>query len=498
MLVIPIPKLSPDGHSMVYCIIRPAFMSKVTINDHIFRGYDLRGVSNVDLSEELMEHLGKAYATFLYQRRIWEVVVGRDNRITSEGYSKAFVKGLVESGIDVVDIGLTLAQIVYFSQYPLRFKGAAMITASHNPAEYNGLKMAVGFSDTMTGPEIQQLKEIAKDGQFKKFNRKGSYKKIDIFPEYKKDILRRAGKIGKFKVVVDTIYGTAGMFLPKILREAGCEVIEQHTELDGTFPLGTADPTEKAVQERLAEKVVKEKADIGFSYDTDGDRMGIVDSQGRLIWNDTLVSIFAMDVLDYMPGAKIVFNVLCSKQTRDVIESHGGEPVIWITGHSFIKAKLKEERAPFAGELSGHMFFADNFYGHDDEAYATLRLLAYLTRVGKTLDRVVDELPKYHSSPEIKVGCPDNIKFKLVSDGIAKDIKGIYPTASYVDIDGLRFDTDHEMGVIRASQNGPYLTIKYEAKDAEEYVKLKKVLSDILHKYPEIDFKDGVNIDALE
>lgn len=472
-------------------------MSKITIHDHIFRGYDLRGVADTDLSEEVMEYLGQAYATFLYQRRIWEVVVGRDNRITSEAYSKAFIKGLLDSGIDVVDIGLSLAQIVYFAQYPLRFKGAAMITASHNPAQYNGLKLAVGFSDTMTTQEIQKLKEIAKNGQFKKFDRKASCRQEDIFPEYKKDILRRAGKIGKFKVVVDTIYGTAGMFLPKILRETGCEVVEQHTELDGTFPLGTADPTEREVQERLAERVRKEKADIGFSYDTDGDRMGVVDSQGRLIWNDTLVAIFAMDVLDFMPGAKIVFNVLCSKQTRDVIEASGGQPIIWVTGHSFIKAKLKEERAPFAGELSGHMFFADNFYGHDDEAYATLRLLAYLTRVGKSLDQVVDELPKYHSSPEIKVGCPDNIKFKLVSEKIANDIKSIYPKASFVEIDGIRFDTDILMGVVRASQNGPYITIKYEAKEKEEYTKLKNVLNDILHKYPEIDFKDGVNTDAL-
>lgn len=473
-------------------------MAKAIINDHIFRGYDLRGVAGVDLNEEVMELLGEAYGTFLYQRRIWEAVVGRDNRTTSEAYSKAFVKGLLDSGIDVVDIGLSLAQIVYFAQYLFRFKGAAMITASHNPAQYNGIKMAVGFSDTMTGVEIQQLKEIAKGGQFKKFNRKAKYSKKDIFLEYKSDILRRAGKIEKFKVVVDTIYGTAGMFLPAILREAGCEVIEQHTELDGTFPLGTADPTERKVQERLAERVKKEKADIGFSYDTDGDRMGIVDGQGRLIWNDTLVAIFAMDILDFMPGAKIVFNVLCSKQVRDVIEAHGGQPVIWMTGHSFIKAKMKEERAPFAGELSGHMFFADNFYGHDDEAYATLRLLAYLTRVGKSLDQVVDELPKYHSSPEVKVGCPDDIKFKLVSEGVTKDIKARYPTASYVEIDGVRFDSENEMAVIRASQNGPYITIKYEAKDADEYVKLKKILADILHKYPEIDFTEGVNTDALQ
>jgi len=473
-------------------------MKKLTFNDHLFRGYDLRGVAGKDLDEGRMEVLGLAYATFLYQRRIWEVAVGRDNRLTSEAYSNAFIKGLLESGVDVVDIGLSLAQIVYFSQYYLRFKGAAMITASHNPAEYNGLKLAIGFSDTMTSTEIQQYKKIAQSGKFKKFERKASLRKEDVFPHYKKDVLRRIPKLRKFKVVVDTIYGTAGMFLPEILREAGCEVIEQNTKLDGTFPLGTADPTERKVQERLAERVLKEKADIGFSYDTDGDRMGIVDSKGRLIWNDTLVSIFAKDVLEYMSGAKIIFNVLCSKQVKDVIEQMGGQPVMWITGHSFIKAKIKEERAPFGGELSGHMFFTDNFYGHDDEAYASLRLLAYLTRVDKSLDQVVDGLPKYVSSPEIKLGCPDNIKFELISEKIAVDLEKAYPDAQYVEIDGVRFDTKDEMGVIRASQNGPYLTVKYEARGQAGFEELRKTLSEILHKYPQVDFKDGVNTDALD
>ncbi len=473
-------------------------MAKVVFNDSLFRGYDLRGVVGEDLDGERMYTLGKAYATFLYQRRIWEVVVGRDNRTTSEDYSKAFIKGLQDSGVDVVDIGLSLAQIVYFSQYLLRFKGAAMVTASHNPPKFNGLKMAVGFSDTMTTPEIQELREIAQRGEFKKFDRKPSYKTQDVFPDYKADVLRRVGKIRNFKVVVDTIYGTAGMFLPTILREAGCEVVEQHTELDGTFPLGTADPTERVVQERLAERVKKEGADIGFSYDTDGDRMGIVDSDGGLIWNDTLVAIFAMDILDYMPGSKIIFNVLCSKQTRDVIEAHGGVPVMWLTGHSFIKAKIKEERAPYGGELSGHMFFSDNFYGHDDEAFATLRLLAYLTRVGKTLNQVVDSLPQYKTSPEIKLGCPDKVKFELISGKITADVKRAFPKADYVNIDGIRWDTKTEMGVIRASQNGPYLTVKYEARTDDGFAKMRKVISEILHKYKEIDFADGVNTDALD
>jgi len=473
-------------------------MAKVTFNDQIFRGYDLRGVCGKDLDPQRMEILGRAYATFLYQRRIWEVAVGRDNRLTGEAYSKAFVKGLLDSGVDVVDVGLSLAQIIYFAQYYFRCKGAAMITASHNPAEYNGLKLAVGFSDTMVTEEVQEFKKIAQSGQFKRFERKATCRKIDVFPQYKEDILKKVGKIGKFKVVVDASNGTAGMFMPQILWAAGCEVVEQNTKLDGNFPLGTPDPTERTVQERLAKRVVAEGADLGFSYDADGDRMGIVDGRGRLIWNDTLVAIFAMDILDFLPGSKIIFNVLCSKQVRDVVESRGGMPVIWITGHSFIKAKVKEERAPFGGELSGHIFFCDNFYGHDDEGYATLRLLAYLTRVGKSLSAVFDELPNYLSSPEIKVGCPDDVKFKLISEKIAKDVKEAYPQASYVEIDGIRFDTKEEMGVIRASQNGPYITVKYEAKTQAEFTKVRKILSQILHKYPEINFKEGVNTDALD
>lgn len=470
----------------------------ITFNDHLFRGYDLRGVANEDLDEERLEVLGCAYATFLYKRRIWEVVVGRDNRLTSEAYSKAFIKGLLDSGIDVVDIGLSLAQIVYFSQYYLRFKGAAMITASHNPAQYNGLKLALGFSDTLTTPEIQELKAIAQGGEFKKYERRPSHRQEDVFPAYKKDVLRRTGAIRNFKVVVDTINGTAGMFLPEILREAGCEVIEQNTNLDGSFPLGTADPTEREVQERLAERVVKEGADLGLSYDTDGDRMGIVDENGRLIWNDTLVALFAQDVLEFMPGSKIIFNVLCSKQTKDVIEANGGQPVIWMTGHSFIKAKIKQERAPFGGELSGHMFFTDNFYGHDDEAFATLRLLSFLTRRNLSLAQAVNQLPQYKSSPEIKVGCPDNVKFDLVSGPITADIKQAFPDAEYVTIDGIRVDTKDEMAVIRASQNGPYLTVKYEARDQAGFTKMRKLMSEILQKYKEINFTDGVNTDALD
>lgn len=305
------------------------------------------------------------------------------------------------------------------------------------------------------------------------------------------------GQIGKFKIVVDSCAATTGVFLPFILRKAGCEVIEQNTKPDGNFPVGIPDPTEREVQERLARRVVAEGADLGFSYDCDGDRVGIVEEDGTLIWNDTLVSLFAKDALEFLPGSKIVYNVLCSKQVDEVIRDSGGTPIMWKVGHSFIKAKSKEEHAVFGGELSGHFFFLDNFYGHDDGAMASLRLLAYLTRKGQSLKEAVSKLPAYFSSPEIKLACPDGIKFHLVSEKIGKEIKKLYPDASYIEIDGVRMDTDETMLIIRASHNGPYLTVKFEGRKQEDYDLLKRQVSTMLHKFPEIDFSKGANASAL-
>ena len=469
------------------------------INPEIFRGYDIRGIVDKDLNEDVYYTLGKAYATFLYGRRINETVVGRDVRLTSEKYQNAFVEGLLDSGINVYDTGLTLSQILYFAQYHYLSKGAAMITASHNPANYNGLKLAVGFSDTMLTDEVQQIRKIAESGDFKSFNTKGKVKADDVFPFYLKDLFKRVPITDSgFKIVIDGLNATPSMFLPEVLRLSGCNVIEQNTNLDGSFPLGTPDPTERDVLERLAKRVVEEKADMGVSYDSDGDRIGIVDSEGNLIWNDVLVAIFAKDILEFMPGAPIIFNTLCSKATSDVIKNSGGEPVMWLTGHSFIKAKIKEMRSPFGGELSGHIFFMDNAFGHDDTCFATLRLFSYLKRKGQTLKQAVSEIPKYISSPEIKLGLSDSLKFKLINEKISQDIKNLFPNAKYINIDGFRADTDEEMLIIRASQNGPYVTVKFEAKTQEKYDKLKIEIKKILEKYPEIDWKSGVNIHTFE
>ena len=468
-----------------------------TVPDHVFRGYDLRGIVGDDLDDENVELLGKGYATWLLQRRIYDCVVGYDSRGSSPRFRDAMVKGLTESGITVYDIGMTLSQIAYFAQYYFRTRGMVMITASHNPKEFNGFKFGTGFSETMLTEDIHAFRDLLKKGEFATRSPQGKYIRKDIAQEYSDDLFRHTDKINNFKVVIDSCAATTGLFLPDILRRAGCTVIEQNTKPDPSFPVGVADPTEREVQERLARRVVSEKADLGFSYDTDGDRIGVVDEDGGLIWNDTLVSLFAKDILEFLPGGKIVFNTLCSKQVDDVIKASGGVPVMWLTGHSFIKAKVRDVAAPFGGELSGHMYFVDNFYGHDDGAVASLRLLAYLTRIGKSLKQAIAELPQYVSSPEIKVGCPDNIKFQIVSEKIGGEIKKLYPDAKYVEIDGVRMDTANEMLIVRASQNGPYLTVKFEGKTQEAYNKLKKQVNTILHMFNEVDFKSGVNTSAL-
>jgi len=374
-----------------------------------------------------------------------------------------------------------------------------MITASHNPKEYNGLKLGVGFSETMITEEIMEYRDLVKSKQFTSLPTKGKHVQKDIFPDYLDDILRHSDPLKKkFKVVVDACSATTGIFIPPLLRKAGCEVIEQNCVPDGNFPVGTPDPTEKEVLERLGKRVIAEKADIGFAYDADGDRLGVVDENGGLLWNDVLVSIFAKDILDFLPGSKIIFNTLCSKQVDEVVKKAGGIPIIWKTGHSFIKAKVREERAPFGGELSGHFFFVDNFYGHDDGAMGTMRMLSYMDRQQKKLSEIVSKLPQYISSPEIKVGCPDATKFELVSKKIGAEIKKLYPNASYVEIDGVRMDTENEMLIIRASQNGPYLTVKLEGKTQESYDMLKKQVGVILHAFSEIDFTSGVNTKALD
>jgi phosphomannomutase/phosphoglucomutase len=466
------------------------------INPHIFRGYDLRGVAEKDLSENVYYTLGRGYATYLSQRRIKECSVGRDNRLTSKAYSKAFIQGLNDGGINTFNLGYSLSQIVYYSSYHFKTKGSVMITASHNPGEYNGMKIGTGYSETMVTEDIVAFRDLVASKRFSEGDGKNT--DIDIFPDYKQDVLKHFDLKKEWKVVIDACNTTSGMFYPDILRSAGCEVIEQNTNLDGNYPLGDPDPTEEKVLDRLAVGVKKAKADIGFAYDSDGDRMAVVDENGQVLWMDTIVALFSQDVLDFIPKAPIVYNTLCSRQVTEAIENAGGEPVMWMTGHSFIKQKIKEIKSPFGGELSGHIFFFDNFYGHDDGAYASLRLLQYLERTNQSLSKAVSKLSHYISSPEIKFGLADDIKFKFIDTVIREEFKKNWPDAKYTDIDGIRMDLPDRMAIVRASQNGPYITVKFEAKSNNDYETLKKQLKTILSSHKEVDWSYGVNTHALD
>jgi len=475
----------------------------VKINKYIFRGYDLRGLVDKDLNPEILEHLGKAFGTYLKRRQIKQAVIGRDCRATSQEYSEAIIRGLNWAGLDIIDIGLELVGTFYWSQHYLNCPGGAYISASHNPAEYNGVKFADNFSETLVSEGIQELRRLVETEDYEKGKKLGKNKKQDIRQAYFKDIISRLPLKKKFKIVLDPSHSTAGVIAPDLFSQAGCEVICSNCEIDPTFPLGTPDPTEARVAERLREKVLETKADLGFSYDADGDRIGIVDEKGGIIWNDVLVALFAIKVLKDHPGATIMFNTLCSKVVTETIEKYGGKPFMWRTGHSFLKKKNQEVKAAFIGELSGHFFFSADFYNHDDGLYTSLNLLHYLADSNQTLFEAISALPKYISSPEIKIYAADEKKVELINK-ISKILKKDYAQAEIIDDeragDGVRLEMPEQMFVVRYSQNGPYITVKFEAKKQDDYDQLKHYINKLLHQFPEIDWQSeiNVNIEAIE
>ncbi len=471
------------------------------VNPYIYRGADIRGLVGTDLNPEILFHFGQSYGTYLHRRNIKKAVVGHDCRASSQEYSDNFIRGLTQTGIDVVDIGLTMIGVFYWSQYHLDSAGGAFITASHNPAEYNGLKIASGFSETLVQEGIDEIKALVESENYHQPSQVGHLVTQDILADYTQNILSKFTNLKPLKVLVDSSHATAGVITPPILRQAGFQVIEKNTNIDPTFPLGTPDPTELNIANRLSREVVESGADIGFTYDADGDRIGIVDEKGGIIWNDVLVAIFAADVLHYHPGSKIMYNLLCSRVVQDTIQKHGGQPFIWRTGHSFLKKKNQEVKAAFIGELSGHFFFSADFYNHDDGIYSTLRLLDYLSRTNQKLSQAVASLPQYISSPEIKIGAADDKKVALM-DKIGLVLKQDFPAASIIDDDragdGVRLDLADGMFVVRYSQNGPYLTIKFEATTPQKYQELKNYVRQLLHSYPEVDWTFGVNVESLD
>lgn len=473
------------------------------VNPHIFRGYDLRGLVGEDLSPELALHIGKAHGTYLKRLGHTKAVVGRDSRQTSPIYAEKAIEGLAWTGLDVVDIGMQMVGMFYWAQHHLQIPGGIFVTASHNPPQFNGFKLANDYSETLVSDGMATIRKLVENEDYEQGDKPGQISKEDIRPAYYKDILGRV-KIGrKLKVMIDASNTSSGEIIPELTRQAGCEVVEYNTKVEPSFPLGVADPTESHIMDRMRGEMLESRADVGFTYDADGDRIGIVDERGNPIWNDMLVALFAIDVLAVHPAAKIMFNTLCSKAVPETIKTHGGEPFMWRTGHSFLKKKNQEVKAAFIGELSGHFFFSADFYNHDDGAYATLRLLQAMGRTDQTLSEMVAALPYYKSSPEIKVFCPDDKKVELMNV-LADKLRKDFPQAEVIDDqragDGVRLELPDSMFVIRYSQNGPYITIKFEAKTDEKYEELRKYIADTLHGYPEIDWQNSIsaNVPALD
>lgn len=455
------------------------------INQLMFREYDIRGrVGEDEINPMTMALIGQAFGTFLRQKRdIHKALLGYDFRSYSENLKEAVKAGLLSSGCDVVDIGLTLAPMLYFSQYHFKIPGAAMITASHNPNGWSGLKLADGYSKTLLGDELQEVYQIIEKDSYQRGE--GTVEKEDITDSYFEAVKRRVSLQKPVKVVLECGNGTAGKFAPSIFRKVGCEVVELFCDLDSTFPHHNPNPELKEVKEVLARKVKEVKGDIGVSIDGDGDRLGIVDEKGNNIWSDRTLILLARQILEKKPGAKIIFDVKCTQALEEDIKAHGGVPIMWKTGHSYIKRKLHEEKADLAGERSGHFFLVDDWYGFDDAIFASLKLIEYISKQKQSLSELIASTPQYIISPTIHADCPDDKKYQVI-ESLIEEFKKEYGTNRVIDINGARVKFNDGWGLVRASSNEPVLVLVFEAKTEEGLNKIKAIFKEKLNKYSEV------------
>ncbi len=453
------------------------------INPRIFREYDVRGIVGQDLTPQVVELLGRGYGTYLIRQslgdgaRRYTATVGYDARLSSPAFCEALTRGIVSTGVDVVQIGLVATPMLYFSLFHLDVDGGVMITGSHNPAEFNGFKLGVGKT-TIHGEQIQDVLKIIQSGNFTQGQ--GRVSQQDINEAYKAEVVGRIGQLARpLKVVVDAGNGAGGPYGPDMLHRIGAEVIELFCNIDGHFPNHHPDPTLPEALEHLIAQVAETGADLGIGWDGDADRIGVVDARGRIIWGDQLMMLFSREVLANHPGAPIIFEVKCSQGLVEEIARLGGQPVMYKTGHSLIKGKMKALHAPLAGEMSGHLFFADEYFGYDDALYASCRFARLLAAQDSPLTALVDELPQYVSTPETRVDCPEEKKFAIVAEMTA------YFKAHYdaLDIDGVRILFGDGWGLLRASNTQPVLVLRFEARTSERLEEIKGI---VLGKLKEI------------
>lgn len=451
------------------------------LNQYMFREYDIRGQETPEeLNNQSIYLIAKSYGTFLRKRGISDAVVGHDNRKSSEDFYEQSVKGLRETGVNVIGFGVGTTPMMYWAQYYFKTKGGLMVTASHNPAGWNGVKLACGYSYTLIGDEVKEIQRVAESEQFEKGE--GTFREENILEAYIKDLVSRAKLHKKLKVLINTANATSSIVSPKMLRDFGCEVVEHNTDLDPTYPHYVPNPANVEMMEDTGKKTVENSCDVGLAVDADGDRLGVTDEKGNIIWPDRYLILLARLALEKHPGANIIFDVKVTEALPEDIKAHGGVPIMWKTGHSYIKQKFHETKAALAGEMSGHVYI-DNFYGFDDANFAALKLLEYVSSQEKPLSALIADTPYYVSTPTYQAHCDDNVKYGIV-DKLTQEFKD--DGYRVVDINGARVYLEDGWGLVRASSNLPALVIRFEAKTQAGLEKIEKIFKDKLAKYSEI------------
>ncbi len=436
----------------------------MTVNREIFRQYDVRGIVGKDLTPRVAHSLGRAYAAYLQREGVQPagpIAVGRDNRPSGKALRDALVRALGESGVDVIDVGIVPTPLLYWSLNNLPVAGGIQITGSHNPSEYNGFKLCLG-TQSVHGEEIQALYDLIIAGKFP--SGAGRVQEENIVERYISDVVKRIGPLSRpLRVVADCGNGVGSLVGPQLLTRLGARVTSLYCDSDGTFPNHHPDPTVPENVAELQDAVRAGRGEVGVAFDGDADRIGLIDERGEIVWGDHILIIYARDVLARTgKGQAIIFDVKCSQALPDAIREAGGEPVMWRTGHSLIKEKMRELKAPLAGEMSGHMFFSEGFYGHDDALYGAARLLRILADSGKTVSGLLADVERFVSTPEIRVDCPDDRKFAVVEEAV----RHFRADHDVIDVDGVRVLYGDGWGLIRASNTQPVLVMRFEAGSA--------------------------------
>jgi phosphomannomutase/phosphoglucomutase len=456
----------------------------MTVPSHAFREYDIRGVADRDLTDDVAKGIGQGFATMLGAgERPVRVAVGRDCRVSSDRLFAALVSGLTSAGADAIEVGVGPTPMLYASAHDLGTDGAVMITGSHNPGDENGFKMMRGKA-SFFGSDIQSLRKVVEEGRFAAPRAQGKLERHDMRERYL-EMVTGGIKLERtdLKFVLDAGNGAGGPLGVAAMQKLGLSPDPLFCEMDGRFPNHHPDPTVPANLEALVQRVKKTGARVGLAYDGDADRLGAVDAGGEIVWGDKLMILFSRALLADKPGAAILGEVKCSQTLYDDIAKHGGRPILWKTGHSLIKTKMKEEGALLAGEMSGHLFFADRYYGFDDAIYASLRLLEILARDARSLSEMLADVPRTFATPEIRVDCPDALKFDVVAA-----VREHYRSAGrpVVDIDGARIsfgtESDPAWGLVRASNTGPILVMRFEATSPQRRDEMKAEVDQVVSK----------------